>query len=43
MVDLKIPFEGTYEVTFGVQTRGGYVYGEPCHVHGRELLRGLCE
>lgn len=29
-VDLKIPFEGTYEVTFGVQTRGGYVYGEPC-------------
>lgn len=26
---LQMPFEGEYEVTFGVQTRGGYVYGAP--------------
>jgi hypothetical protein len=28
-VTLKIPFAGTYEVKFGVETRGGVVYGEP--------------
>lgn len=28
-VTLKIPFEGTYTVRFGVETRGGIVYGEP--------------
>ncbi|MCC8176828.1 MAG: hypothetical protein LUC85_08740 [Bacteroidales bacterium] len=28
-LDLKIAFDGTYEVTFGVQTRGGMVYGDP--------------
>ncbi len=28
-VTLKIPFAGTYNVKFGVQTRGGIVYGEP--------------
>ena len=28
-VTLQMPFEGTYEVTFGVQTRGGVVYGVP--------------
>lgn len=28
-VTLKIPFEGTYTVTFGVETRGGVIYGEP--------------
>lgn len=28
-VVLKIPFEGTYTVTFGVENRGGVVYGEP--------------
>jgi hypothetical protein len=28
-VTLKIPFAGTYAVKFGVQTRGGVVYGEP--------------
>lgn len=27
-VTLKMPFAGTYEVTFGVQTQGGLVYGE---------------
>lgn len=28
-VTLKIPFEGTYQVKFGIQTRGGVVYGAP--------------
>lgn len=28
-VTLRIPFPGTYTVKFGVQTRGGIVYGEP--------------
>lgn len=28
-VALEIAFEGTYSVTFGVQTRGGAVFGEP--------------
>jgi len=28
-VTLKIPFAGTYTVKFGVQTRGGAVYGDP--------------
>ena len=28
-VTLRIPFDGNYEVTFGVETRGGVVYGEP--------------
>ena len=28
-VTLRIPFGGDYEVTFGVETRGGVVYGEP--------------
>jgi len=28
-VTLEIAFEGTYNVTFGVQTRGGVVFGEP--------------
>lgn len=28
-VTLKMPFDGTYTVTFGVETRGGAVYGAP--------------
>ena len=28
-VTLQMAFEGTYEVTFGVETRGGVVYGAP--------------
>lgn len=28
-VTLKMPFDGEYSVTFGVETRGGVVYGEP--------------
>ena len=27
-VTLKIPFAGTYDVQFGVETRGGVVYGQ---------------
>lgn len=30
-VELHIPFPGTYEVRFGVNTRGGVVYSEPAH------------
>jgi hypothetical protein len=28
-VDLRLPFAGEYEVSFGVETRGGVVYGAP--------------
>ncbi len=28
-VTLRLPFDGDYQVTFGVETRGGVVYGEP--------------
>ena len=28
-VKFQLPFAGTYEVTFGVDTRGGIVYGKP--------------
>ena len=28
-VQIQLPFAGTYEVTFGVDTQGGVVYGEP--------------
>ncbi len=28
-VKIQLPFAGTYEVTFGVDTRGGIVYSEP--------------
>ncbi|GHT13747.1 hypothetical protein AGMMS4956_10420 [Bacteroidia bacterium] len=31
-VTLKIAFAGTYDITFGVQTRGGIVYGEPVQI-----------
>lgn len=30
-VELHIPFPGTYDVVFGVNTRGGYVYGDTAH------------
>ncbi len=29
VVKLQLPFQGEYEVTFGVDTRGGVVYGAP--------------
>lgn len=29
VVQFQLPFSGTYEVTMGVDTRGGIVYGEP--------------
>mgnify|MGYP003167264208 CR=1 FL=1 len=28
-VELRLPFEGEYTVKFGVETRGGLVFGEP--------------
>ena len=28
-VTLKLPFKGTYDIKFGVMTRGGAVYGDP--------------
>ena len=28
-LDVELPFAGDYEVTFGVETPGGIVYGEP--------------
>ncbi|MCR5312831.1 MAG: hypothetical protein K6E54_04165 [Bacteroidaceae bacterium] len=30
-LDLKIPFAGTYAYRYGVQTRGGVVYGDTCY------------
>lgn len=36
-VTLKIPFAGKYEVTFGVETRGGTVYGEPAEFEVEDM------
>lgn len=30
-IELHIPFPGTYDVLFGVETRGGVVYGDTAH------------
>lgn len=40
-ITLKIPFEGVYSVTFGVQTRGGVVYGEPTTFTIEEFYAGF--
>ncbi|MDR0892540.1 MAG: hypothetical protein LBN24_07985 [Mediterranea sp.] len=40
-VTLKMPFEGTYQVTFGVMTRGGYVYGSPASFTIDEFYAGF--
>lgn len=40
-ITLKIPFEGVYPVTFGVQTRGGVVYGEPTTFTIEEFYAGF--
>lgn len=40
-VTLKIPFEGVYSVKFGVQTRGGVVYGEPTTFTIRDFHAGF--
>lgn len=42
-VTLKIPFEGTYEVKFGVQTRGGMVFGEPATFTIDDFFAGFVE
>ena len=41
VVTLKIPFAGTYEVQFGVETRGGIVYGEKTTFEVREMYAGF--
>ncbi|HTN20952.1 MAG TPA: hypothetical protein VL125_10770 [Pelobium sp.] len=40
-VTLKIPFAGTYTVKFGVQTRGGVVYGEPATFTISQMYAGF--
>ncbi|HEY3401921.1 MAG TPA: hypothetical protein VGK59_00960 [Ohtaekwangia sp.] len=40
-VRLEIPFAGTYTVKFGVQTRGGIVYGEPVTFTVDEMYAGF--
>lgn len=40
-VTLRIPFEGTYTVKFGVQTRGGIVYGEPTTFDVDQMYAGF--
>ena len=31
-LSVELPFAGEYEVTFGVETPGGVVYGDPCKI-----------
>jgi hypothetical protein len=40
-VELKIPFAGTYSVKFGVETRGGVVYGDPVTFTVDDLYAGF--
>jgi hypothetical protein len=40
-VTLQIPFDGTYTVRFGVQTRGGVVYGEPATFTIQDFYAGF--
>jgi hypothetical protein len=40
-ITLKLPFDGTYTVKFGVQTRGGAVYGEPATFTIDEFYAGF--
>ncbi len=42
-VTLKIPFAGTYAVKFGVETRGGVVYGEPVTFTIDDVYAGFIE
>ncbi len=42
-VTLKIPFEGTYDVTFGVMTRNGIVYGDPADFVINDFYAGFVE
>jgi hypothetical protein len=40
-VELKIPFEGTYNVQFGVETRGGVVYGDTVTFEVEDFYAGF--
>ncbi|MDR1089644.1 MAG: hypothetical protein LBL79_01100 [Prevotella sp.] len=42
-VTLKIPFEGTYNVTFGVMTHNGIVYGDPAEFIINDFYAGFVE
>lgn len=42
-VTLKMPFAGTYNVQFGVMTRGGAVYGEPVTFKIDDMYAGFIE
>lgn len=42
-VTLKIPFPGIYDVQFGVQTRGGYVYGDSTNFEVEDMYTGFIE
>jgi hypothetical protein len=40
-VELKMPFEGTYSVQFGVETRGGIVYGDTVTFEVEDFYAGF--
>ncbi|GAF03818.1 hypothetical protein [Saccharicrinis fermentans] len=42
-VTLKIPFAGEYDVQFGVQTRGGYVYGDTVRFSIDQMYAGFID
>lgn len=42
-VTLQIPFPGTYDVLFGVQTRGGVVYGDTAHFTVNSFYSGFVD
>lgn len=42
-VELKMPFAGTYNVQFGVQTRGGVVYGDTVTFEVEEFYAGFID
>ena len=42
-VTLQIPFPGTYDVLFGVQTRGGVVYGDTAHFTVSSFYAGFVD
>lgn len=43
VVTLRIPFEGTYDVTFGVMARSGVVYGTPTTFRVDDFYAGFVE
>lgn len=42
-VTLRIPFAGTYKVQFGVETRGGAVYGDTVSFEVKDMYAGFIE